>query len=146
ASRDTFTTKCQCRRLGRRGRLPFELNLLGQSSCAGILEQTCMAAIAVETRSRRERSHSLNRKNCCEPEIGLVTVFGPVTSIGSRSLVMQWAETRLVTDCRAKPGVLVGQVRITSGPARVIVSRGGLAGREMLNIVPLPELPPLVVP
>ena len=47
--------------------------------------------------------HWLNRKNCCEPEIGLVTVFCPLTTTGPGELVVQTGETRFVVDCRLNP-------------------------------------------
>lgn len=40
---------------------------------------------------------------------------------------------------------LVGQVRITLPPEVTIVSCGGVTGREMVNSVPLPQLPPYCV-
>ena len=57
-------------------------------------------------------------------------------------MVVQTGEARFVVDLRVKPVKLVGQDKITFAPAEVIVSWGWLTGREMLNIVPLPKLPP----
>jgi len=46
-------------------------------------------------------AHWLNRKNCCVPEMGLVTVFCPLTTTGTGELVVQIAdEPRFVVDCR----------------------------------------------
>jgi len=42
----------------------------------------------------------INRKDCCGPEMGLVTVYWPFTTTGAAELVLQTAgETRLVVDC-----------------------------------------------
>src|SRR5439155_21800 len=81
--------------------------------------------------------------NCCVPEIGLVTAFWPFTTTGPGETVVQTAgETRFVVDCSVNAAVLVGHVRTTLGATEIIVSSGG---KEMLNIVPLPELPPKYV-
>jgi hypothetical protein len=41
----------------------------------------------------------LKRKNCCVPEMGLVTVFCPLTTTGAGEFVVQTAdEPRLVVD------------------------------------------------
>ena len=84
----------------------------------------------------------LNRKSCCVPEIGLVTVLSQLTMTGAGRLVVQIGEVRLVVDCRVKPVKLVGQDKLIFGPIGVMVSWGG---NEMLNIVPLPPLPPKIV-
>ena len=65
------------------------------------------------------RNHSgywLNRKNCCVPEMGLVTVFCPLTTTGARELVIQTGETRFAADCKENPVTLVGHVRIMLAP------------------------------
>jgi len=51
-----------------------------------------------------------NRKNCCVPEMGLVTVFCPLTTAGAGRLVVQTGELSFVVDCRVKPVELVGHV------------------------------------
>ena len=72
-----------------------------------------------------------------------MTVFCPLTTTGAGELVVQNADgPRFVVDSRVKPVKLVGQVRTTFGQAGVIASWGGVTGSEMLNIVPLPPLPP----
>ena len=49
-------------------------------------------------------NYLLSRKNCCVPEMGLVTVFSPLTTTGAEELVVQnAAEPRFVVDCRVKP-------------------------------------------
>jgi hypothetical protein len=40
----------------------------------------------------------LNRKNRCEPEMGLVTVFMPLTTTGAGELLVQNGDTRLVAN------------------------------------------------
>jgi hypothetical protein len=45
-------------------------------------------------------AHWLSRKNCCVPELGLVTVFCPFTIRGAGTLVLQTGEARFVVDCR----------------------------------------------
>jgi hypothetical protein len=46
----------------------------------------------------------LNLKNCCEPVMGLVTVFCPLTTTGAGELVAQTAdEPRFVVDCTVNP-------------------------------------------
>ncbi len=69
-----------------------------------------------------------------------MTVFWPLMMTGAgKTLVQSARETRFVVDCKVKLVKLVGQVRMTFAPAGAMVS---CAGSEMLNIVPLPELPP----
>ena len=89
------------------------------------------------------QSYRLNRKNFCVSEAGLVTVFCPLTTTGSGETVLQTAgETRFVVACKVNPAALVRHVRITLAPEGIIVSGGALTdGNEMLNTVPLPELP-----
>src|ERR1043166_5777232 len=76
----------------------------------------------------------------------LVTMFCPSAAIGAEELVVQTVdEPRFVVDCKvypvkSNPALLVGQVKMRSAPERASVSWG--AGNEMLNTVPLPELPP----
>lgn len=77
------------------------------------------------------------------PEIGLVTVFCPLTRIGSARLVVQIAgELRSVLDCRAKLVEVAGHVTSTFEPDGVIASGGGAVGSEILKTVPRPEMPP----
>src|SRR5258708_2671318 len=59
----------------------------------------------------------LSRKNCCGPEMGLVTVFWPLATTGAAEKGVQIAgKTRFVVDCRVKPMASEGQVKIK--PAR----------------------------
>ena len=61
----------------------------------------------------------------------------PFTTTGAGRLVVHIDEVpRSVVDCGVKPVAVVGHVKTTFLPAAVIVSCGGLAGKEMLNIVP----------
>jgi hypothetical protein len=48
-------------------------------------------------------SYWINRKNCCVPEMGLVTVFCPLTTTGAAELVVQTGEARFVVNCRVYP-------------------------------------------
>ena len=50
-------------------------------------------------------------------------------------------ETRFVVDCKVNPVAFVGHDRMTFAPAEVMVSCGGVNGKEMLKIVPLLPLP-----
>ena len=68
--------------------------------------------------------------------------FWPSMTTGSGETVVQSAETRFVVDCKVNPAALVGQVKIIFTPEGISVSCGGVTGNEMLNTVPLPELPP----
>ena len=87
----------------------------------------------------------LTGKNCCAPEMGLVTVFCPLTTTGAGELVVQTAgETRFVVDCKVNPAALVGHVKITYGPEGIIVSCGGRRQRKTEHRA-LPELPPSAV-
>ena len=52
---------------------------------------------------------------------------------------------RAGADCKVNPAALVGHVKMTFAPEEEIVSCGELTGKEMLNTVPPPELPPVVV-
>ena len=68
------------------------------------------------------------------PEIGLVTAFCPLTTIGPGETVLQTAgETKFVVDCKVNPAALVGHVEITLAPEGIIVSCGGM---KRLNTVP----------
>src|SRR5665213_614857 len=79
----------------------------------------------------------LNRKNCCVPEMGLVTVFCPLTMTALGETLPQTAdETRFVVDCKIYSAVLAGQVKITLVPDGMIVSCGG--GNLRLKSVPSP--------
>ena len=71
-------------------------------------------------------------------------MFCPLTTTGAGELVVQTADgPRLVVDCSVKPVALVGHVKITPGPERIIVSCGVLTDpKERLKTVPFPELPP----
>ena len=42
--------------------------------------------------------HWLNRKNCCVPVMGLVTVFCPLTTTDERRFVLQTGAKRFVVD------------------------------------------------
>ena len=71
-----------------------------------------------------------------------------MTTTGAGELVIQTAgETRFVVDCRVNPVALVGHVKMTFAPEGNMVSvaaAGALTDpNERLNIVPLPEPPPL---
>jgi len=41
----------------------------------------------------------INRKNCCVPEIGFVTVFWPLMTTGAGETVVQASEAGFVVDC-----------------------------------------------
>src|SRR6266705_5153514 len=85
-------------------------------------------------------SHGLNRKNCGLTEMGLVTVFCPLTTTGAGKTVVQTAgETRYVVDCKLNPAALVGHVKITFAPEGIIVS---CVANERLNTVAAPEQTP----
>src|ERR1043165_6767829 len=92
------------------------------------------------SRWRKQRlafpAHSLNRKNCCVPEMGLVTVFRPLTITGAGRTAVQTGEMKFRVDCNVKPVKLVGQDKIILPSAGVIVSCGWLTGDEMLKTVP----------
>lgn len=71
------------------------------------------------------RAHWLNRKNFCASRMELVTVFCPLTTTGTGETVLQTAgETRFVVDCNANPKALVGHLKTTFVPERMIVSCG----------------------
>ena len=69
-----------------------------------------------------------------------------MNTTGPGETVVQSAdETRFVVDCKVNPVALVGHVKITFASEGITLSCGG--GNEILNTVPLPELPPFnVVP
>jgi hypothetical protein len=46
-----------------------------------------------------------SRKNCCVPEIGLVTVYCSLTATGAGRLVVQAVEPRFMVDCKTENGV-----------------------------------------
>src|SRR5579872_2243359 len=73
--------------------------------------------------------HWLNLKNCRTVEIGLVTVFWPLTTNGTKRLGVQIElGPKLVVACKVKPVAAVGQDRTTIWPDGVIVSCGGRTG------------------
>ena len=80
------------------------------------------------------------------PEIGLVTVFWPFTTNGTKELAVQVDDTRSSVHCKVKPTALVGHVNTTSVPERAISNRGGLGGNEIPKTVPKPSPPSLAVP
>jgi hypothetical protein len=91
----------------------------------------------------------LNRKNCCPPEMGMVTAFCPLKMTGAGRLVVQIGdEPRFVVDCKVNPVALVGQLNTTLSPEGMTVNRGVAPtdGNEMLNSTPQPELPPPATP
>jgi len=56
------------------------------------------------TSTPSSQRYLLNRKNCCVPEIGLVTVFCPLMTTGTGELVVQTAEEpRFVVDWSMYP-------------------------------------------
>ena len=80
----------------------------------------------------------LNRKNCCVPTMGFVTVFRPLTTTGAGEFVVQIADgPRFVVDCSVKPMAFVVQLKIRFAPEGMIASCGS---NERLNTVPVPEL------
>lgn len=93
----------------------------------------CPGVLAVWKSHRFLVPHWLNRKNCCVPEMGLVTTFCPLTTTGEGRLVVQILEARSVVDCTVKPVKLVGQVSTTLDRDGVSVSSGA---SEMVKIVP----------
>ena len=71
----------------------------------------------------------------------MITVFSPLTTTASEKTADQaTGETRFVVDCKWNPAASAGHVKITYAAEGVIVSCGG--GNEILNTVPLPEVPP----
>jgi hypothetical protein len=50
------------------------------------------------------------------PEIGLITVFWPLTTTGAGRLVVQTGEARFVVDCKVKPVTVVGHINSTFAP------------------------------
>ena len=66
-----------------------------------------------------------------------------LTTIGAGETISQTGEARLVVDCSVKLMALVGQIKRTVSPAGMIVNCE--TGSEMLNTVPLPEVPPAAV-
>ena len=65
----------------------------------------------------------------------LVTLFWPFTIIAPGELVVQdTGETRFVVYCKVYPTLLVGHVKTTFAPERIIVICGT---NERLKIVPL---------
>ena len=59
------------------------------------------------------------------PEAALVTVFFPLTTTGAGVTVAQTAgETRFVVACKVNPDTLVGHVKTTFVPDRIMVRLG----------------------
>lgn len=72
-------------------------------------------------------------------------MFWPLITTGAGETVFQAADKmRFVADCKVKPVALVGHVRTTLFPERVMVNCGGRLAdsSERLNTVPTSELPP----
>ena len=127
------------RNLTRRGRTPenrLTKKLTGAAPLASRMQTRRTRGIRCSD-FVRHGVHWLNRKNCCVPVIGLVTVFWPLTTTGAGRLVVQTAEgLRFVVDCKVKPVAVVDQDRRTFWPDGVIVNGGRTTGSEMLNTVP----------
>jgi hypothetical protein len=73
------------------------------------------------------------------PEVELVTVFCPLTTVGAGETGLQTiGGLRFVVDCKVNPTTLAGHDTTTLAPERIMVSN------ERLNTVPLnrEELPP----
>ena len=74
--------------------------------------------------------------------MALVTaLFVFTTTALGETLLQTVGETRFVADCKVNPVKLVGHVKTTLAPARMMVSGGG-GGNKRPNTVPWPELPP----
>ena len=70
----------------------------------------------------------------------MVTVNWPLTVAGAGETALQAdGGVRLVADCKANPSAFVGQVRTAFVPETPRVNSGG---RNRLNTVPLPPVPP----
>src|SRR5262249_48065781 len=72
-----------------------------------------------------------------------LTVFRPLITTGVKEFALHTVAVprfRLLVDCKMKPVKFVGQFRTTFPVAEAIVSLGA---NERLNIVPLPDSPPL---
>ena len=78
--------------------------------------------------------------------MGLVTVYCPLTMTGTGKLVFQAAGERFVVDSKVNPITVFVHVNTTFVPERKMLNCGGVggSGKERLNTVPLPELPPPV--
>ena len=76
--------------------------------------------------------------------MGLVTVFCPLRTIGLNETGVQLlGNAMFVADCNVKPVGVSGQVKMTLVPAPMMLSCGGITeGKERLNTVPLPAVPP----
>src|SRR5665213_755434 len=77
--------------------------------------------------------------------MGLVTVFCPSTTTGNGKFVFQRpGESKVAVDCNLNPVVVVGHVKTTFVPERVMFNCGAAScGSERLNTVPSrPPLPP----
>jgi hypothetical protein len=73
----------------------------------------------------RVPNYWLNLKNICEPVMGLVTVFCPLTTALVGETALQAAdEPRLVLDSKVNPVALVGHVKTTLAPEGMMVSCG----------------------
>ena len=72
----------------------------------------------------------------------LVTALFVLTMTGAGETLAQTAdEARFVLDCNVNPTALVGHVKMTLVPERMIESCGGM-GSVKLNTTPFPETPP----
>jgi hypothetical protein len=63
-----------------------------------------------------QKPHWLNLKNCCEPEMGLVTVFCPFMITVPEATGIHTGETRLVQDSTFAVVRFVGHVNTTFRP------------------------------
>jgi len=76
-----------------------------------------------------------------------VTVLNPPITAGALETGAQIAEERSGVDCKINAPLLLGHVKMTFSPARLIVNGGGVVGNVTLNTVPLPIEPPeFIVP
>jgi len=92
---------CLCLKPGRGGRTRISPKKYLMGAPELIAE---IAASSASIDLNDPSDHWLNRKNCCVPEIRLVTVFRPSMTTGPGELVVQTAgETRFVVDCNVNP-------------------------------------------
>jgi hypothetical protein len=72
--------------------------------CVFVYRDSVNACIPPVIPSAGNHHYWLSLKNCCEPVMGMVTVFCPLTTMGAGELVVQTADgPRFVVDCTVNP-------------------------------------------
>ena len=88
--------------------------------------------ISVRRKTGLPLRYLFNRKNCCVPEMGLVTVFCPLTTTGAVGTASQTGETEVCGGLERETGGIGWPRQNHIGSRRDKVSCGGLTGSTIM--------------